>query len=209
LLPHQLGNQASIKEDGLSGWLVGQALKAVGTVLQLGTGAAEGAELLESQRPGTLGLIDRLQGADLVLNDAKTAVGAAGTLAAVGATVRGKIHGYFAAREQRQASRQFLRKRGLAKFETTGFVNGIESFRRDVGANSVEVGIRSFGEKAQARREAVEAGYRQKPMSVKDKSGADAIVHKTYHLEPEYHGRDVLGPRQSRVDYVSDTDIYM
>jgi RHS repeat-associated protein len=54
----EIGSQGSYKEDGLGGGLTGAALCLAGRVLQLGSASAEGAELLQTQNPGTLGLLD-------------------------------------------------------------------------------------------------------------------------------------------------------
>lgn len=203
----EIGSQASIKEDGVTGYLVGKAIVAVGNVLQLGTKTAEGLELLDSKAQGTFGLMDALKGADLIIEDANTAKAGFDHLnkfAALGAAAASRVHGMATgvrARAQagNTAMRNKLRAEGLADFEIEGFVNAMHRFKKEMKAKSVEVGIRSFGEKAGARRERVEAGTPQKGSSIKDKTDATATVSKTIHSQN--------GPTAKK-SFVSDTDLY-
>lgn len=203
----ELGSQASIKQDGLSGYLVGRALTAVGTVLQLGTKAAEGEELLNSRAPGTVGLLDRMRGAELVVQDMETAKAGYGHLKkgmALGATALSRAQGLLSAvRNRSNPVWDKLRSEGLADFEIEGYLNAVQRYKKEMGARSVEVAIRSFGEKAQPRRERATKGMSQKPTRVKAKTDDFA------QIEWQISERDVKGNIFVRnKEFVSDTDLY-
>jgi RHS repeat-associated protein len=198
-----IGAQASYEKDGLAGALVGGAISFAGAVLQLGTGAAEGLELLETQKPGTLGLLDIMQGTRLIAQD----VAVAGAALGVGTTVangayRGvrslaangglgaseRIKGFFNGPSTRPRAgaemRAFLRERGFTGIE----IDSIAQAMQEQGVSSVS--IRSFGAKAGVRRQNVLNGHQQKPMHVKEKTNGKALV--------EHDG----------IQYTSDADLF-
>ncbi|PYJ83614.1 MAG: hypothetical protein DME22_15370 [Verrucomicrobia bacterium] len=64
------------RDAGITGFIektAGYGMEGVGAVLQLGTGTAEGFDLLNSKRPGSWGVLDRIHGSKLVISDAMTA----------------------------------------------------------------------------------------------------------------------------------------
>lgn len=203
----EAGNQANMKQDGLSGYLAGRAMVAVGTVLQLGTKAAEGWNLLNSDAPGTVGLLNRMRGAALVTEEIETVKSGYESLqkvAAFGAAAWSRAQGMMSAlRHRSNPTWDKLRSEGMADFEIEGYVNAMKRFKKEMKARSVEVAIRGFGEKAQARRENVTKGTLQKPTGVKAKTGADATI------EAEIRGRAMDGTVSSmNKTFVSDTDLF-
>lgn len=210
----ETGNRFNYHDSTLTDYILGRATAFVGRTLQLGTKAAEGWELMESNRPGTLGLMDRMKGAELFIGDAQQAFASFGAgMSAVGAVsairgVAGKAAGFFEQMAERRsmnaANRKFLHAQGLAQFEIDGFLNGIERFKREMKAESVEVAIRSFKkDKRVARREAVEAGRVQKPTRFGDKTDKNATL-TDYILE-----RDNAGKRHIKeLTVTGDTDMF-
>lgn len=176
-----IGSQASYKEDGVGGGLTGAALCFAGRVLQLGTATAEGMELLQTQSPGTLGLLDVARGTELIKGDVEIAsmafgVGTAGARLAVNgaAGAAQRVSGFFNKARHSPMSpyevRKMFRKQGFTAMEADSIIEAMA----DTGVSAVS--IRTFGKKAVARQRNVSLGMQQKPMHIKEHTGADATL---------------------------------
>jgi RHS repeat-associated protein len=87
--PDALGKTLQAQGEAGGGFF-GAVYQVAGFVLQLGTGAAEGYEMLNSDRRGTVGVLDRIRGSRLIADDISTATLAVGAgYAGVKATVAG------------------------------------------------------------------------------------------------------------------------
>jgi RHS repeat-associated protein len=163
-----IGSQASYQKDGIAGALTGLVVQFAGAVLSLGSGFAEGLAINQSEQPGTLGLLDATRGADLMIRDVQVAGGAFGVLrGCVGAAKRMKG---FAQKRQKtvDADVKFLVEQGLNSLE-------VEAILFAMKKNGVSrMSIRSFGQKAEARRANSEAGYQNKPAIEERKSNQQA-----------------------------------
>lgn len=215
-----IGNQASYKEDGVGGALTGAALCFAGRVLQLGTAAAEGVELLQTQNPGTLGLLDIARGTELIKGDVEIAAMAFGTMSSVASLgVNGaagaaqRVSGFFNKARQSPTSayqvRKMFRQRGFTAIEADSVIEAMQ----DTGVSAVT--IRSLGKKASARQRNVSLGMQQKPMHIKDRTGPDAKVRSGGQdytsdldlLHVEINGRNA-SPIESERFYKRANEIY-
>lgn len=194
-----IGSQASYKEDGIIGAAVGAALEGVGAVLQLGTAAAEGMDILENARPGTFGILDAMKGAELISNDVKVGMGAFGSMYGVGRAIGGRIQGYLhriaKPHSTGQHYKNFLYNKGWHGVEPDAIVQTMKEM------NVTEFSVRDFNGKAQARKLGSELGYPKKPGFVAEKtSGAlSTVTHR--HWDP--HSGNVWDRT-----YTGDLDIF-
>ncbi len=170
----QIGSQASIREDGLSGYMVGQMINFAGAVLQLGTGFAEGWDLLHSDAQGTFGLLDRYRGAQLVAADVGVAFGAGAAQFSVFKGIGGRVRGYVNSRKQ---WREFAHNNGLTQMESDAMSLAAREMAEIYNARTVEGGIRRFKKPVQ-RRQNAERLMANKPGHVLEKTGSDGWVYK-------------------------------
>jgi RHS repeat-associated protein len=170
----EIGGAASMKEDGLSGYLVGSAISFAGAVLQLGTRASEGWDLLHSEAQGTFGLLDRIHGAQLIASDVKTAVGAATTMYSVFSGITGRVRGHISDRRQ---WKEFAHNNGLTAMEADAKHLAMREMSQIYRARSVEAGVRRFKKPVQRRNNA-ERLMANKPGHVTEKTGPDGWVYK-------------------------------
>jgi RHS repeat-associated protein len=194
-----IGSQASYKEDGIIGAAVGSVLEGVGAVLQLGTGAAEGQDILENARPGTFGILDAMKGAELMSNDVKVGMGAFGSMYGFAKSIQGRIAGYMHRISKPHSTGQhyknFLYNKGWHGVEPDAIVQTMKEM------NVTEFSVRDFNGKAQARKLGSELGYPKKPGFVAEKtSGAlSTVTHR--HWDP--HSGNVWDRT-----YTGDLDIF-
>jgi RHS repeat-associated protein len=170
----EIGGQASMKEDGLSGYMIGGLISFAGAVLQLGTGTAEGWDLLHSEAQGTFGLLDRIHGSKLVAGDALVAVGAGTAMYSVFSGITGRVRGYISDRRQ---WKEFAHNNGLTAMEADAKHLAMREMSQLYKARSVEAGVRRFKKPVQRRNNA-ERLMVNKPGHVVDKTGADGWVYK-------------------------------
>jgi RHS repeat-associated protein len=170
----EIGGQASIKQDGLSGFMVGGMISLAGAVLQLGTGTAEGWDLLHSDAQGTFGLLDRIQGSKLIATDAIIAAGAGASMYGVFSGITGRVRGFISNRRQ---WREFSHNNGLTQMEADAKHLAMREMAQVYRARSVEVGVRRFKKPIQ-RRQNAEKLMANKPGHVLDKTGEDGWVYK-------------------------------
>jgi RHS repeat-associated protein len=160
------GSQASYEKDGVSSSLIGVALEFAGAVLSLGRGFAEGLAVDQSEQPGTLGLLDATRSADLMIRDMQVAAGAFGVLRGSVGVAR-RMSG-FTQKRQKTDNVKFLMEQGLNSLEVEAILYAMQK-------NGVtRMSIRSFGNKAAARRANSEQGMQNKPAIEKDKTNEQA-----------------------------------
>ncbi|HYG23695.1 MAG TPA: Ig-like domain-containing protein [Verrucomicrobiae bacterium] len=162
----------------------------VATVLNLGTGAAKGWDLLHSGNPGSQGALDAMRGAELIINDVQTASAAFGVMqlginGSIGLTRRaaGLVNQFRSSPQIPSAVREHLIKSGLTQIEIDAIIPAMKKH------GITRLSIRSFGDKRFARQLGVKQGLPQKPIHIKDKTGADSTITR------------------DGVTYVSDADI--
>jgi RHS repeat-associated protein len=177
-----IGSQASYNEDGIVGAAVGSVLESVGAVLQLGTGAAEGIDLLESGKPGTWGLLDALHGAELLTADLKTAFATGASLHNLMRSVAGRIEGYVLRRQTKNLNmplhKRILYGKGWHGVEPDAIVKTMKEM------NVTELSVREFGQKAAGRRIAGDLGYSKKPGFVATKTSGplSTVTHEHWDV---------------------------
>lgn len=164
----------SIRKDGLAMYTATRVVAFAGAVLQLGTGFAEGWDLLHSDAQGTFGLLDRYRGAQLVAADVGVAIGAGMTKYSVFNGVGGRVRGYINTRKQ---WREFAHNNGLTQMESDAMSLAAREMAQLYNARSVEGGIRRFKKPIQ-RRENAERLMANKPGHVLEKTGSDGWVYK-------------------------------
>lgn len=177
-----IGSQASYKEDGVIGWAVGAVLQSVGAVLQLGTGAAEGVDLLDNARPGTCGLLDAMHGAELISNDIKTGAAAFGSMYGVGRALGSRVEGYLARITKPHSNnthyKNVLYYKGWHGVEPDSIVQTMKEM------NVTELNVRDFGAKAKGRKLGGELGLPKKPGFVATKTSGSLSSVNHHHWDP-------------------------
>lgn len=197
-----VGSQASYQEDGLRGALLGGAMQAIGAVMQMGTGTAEGMDRMEHVRSGPMGVIDVKDALSLIVNDASMFAGTAASLSVSSVhsyrTHKTRINAYF--KSGKEFAHDFvMQKLGIrtgydmgGKFATEKELSCIHTALKELRAAGQEAEMTArFGfdyDKLAYRKEFVDMGVMQKrAVDKKGKSGSDAIVRKD-----TYGGKEVV-----------------
>jgi RHS repeat-associated protein len=185
-----IGSQASYEQDGLIGVAVGGTLQFAGAVLRLGTSTAEGLDKLEHVRPGTLGMLDIMNGAKLIAGDVAVFTAATSLGSGIGITAKRRygstikayaVSGYESARDivaqktGRRTGYGVASRYGFHTDETSSIHRTLLSSRQM--GKEVEITIRmgSDYEKGGMRRRWVSQGLAQKRgVDWEGKSGRDA-----------------------------------
>ena len=198
----EVGSQASYKEDGLTGALIGGALQSIGAVMQMGTGIAEGMDRLEHARSGPMGVIDIKNGLNLIVGDVSMFAGTSAFLGGSAVqsyrTHKTRIHAYFTSGKE-FAHDFVMQKLGIrtgygigGKFATQKELSSIHTALKQLRAAGLEAEMTArFGfdyDKLAYRKAFVNEGVMQKrAIDSKGKSGYDAIVRKD-----TYGGKEVV-----------------
>jgi hypothetical protein len=150
--------------------------------LQLGTGAAEGVDILEHARPGTWGLIDAMHGAELITSDYKTGIAAFGSMYGAGKVVGERIQGYLARVTERRAAnrmaKNFLYSKGWHGVEPDSIVKTMKEM------NVTELSVRDFRDKAKGRKLGGDLGLPKKPSFVATKTSGELSSVTHQHWDP-------------------------
>jgi RHS repeat-associated protein len=167
-------------QDGLSG------------VLSLPADAAAAWDVVDSpSEGGSLDLLKRLEAADTLLSvhgRVRSVISKAGgyykNLRTVSGFLARRMEGMQARMQERSRNSQlrrdthsFLVKQGMTSWEAEGLINFQAQLKAKYGYDSVEVAIRGFGEKADARRSNREKGISTKPGWAGDRTGSDGASH--------------------------------
>jgi RHS repeat-associated protein len=207
------------------GAVVNVVAKAVAWFMEIGTGAAEGWDLLNSDKQGTFGLIDRLKGAQLVIEDGYKAAAAAAILHAAGSFVASKVEGYrLAAMDRKLNLERSRRLENIASWHSeNGYhnmmlkrlvksgMNEIEAEANIIASETTGVSahVRYNDAKAAARVKASLEGFDQKPGWTIHLPGGGKTDPATGTVRVEVSATTLTGEKITRVrEFVSDLDYY-
>jgi RHS repeat-associated protein len=184
--------------DGASDLAVSMALAFFGSVLDLGTGTAQGLELAGTPRKGPVGMMDLARAASLIAQDIEIAGGVLGAGMGLGTRFRDasaepvaffehqlpiKVKQY--SRSTYQSVRDIARQRLFGwsasdVLKTSYGYDALEAaaFIRIVHTENLVMSTRQGNNlaKLELRQAAIGAGRPQKPFNVKAKTGSDALV---------------------------------
>jgi len=181
---------SDLKDGGLVNDVKAKYEEGLGSLLSMPSAVAESWELLNSpSQGGSLDYLRRIEAAETVASAPGRVRSAVSKIGGYYRNLR-TVSGFMARRveglqrgiqarvrnaQARRATHDYLVMEGLTSWEAEGLINFQAQLKAKYGAESVELAVRSFGDKAAARRGNREKGMGTKPGWAGDKTGADAI----------------------------------
>ena len=212
---------------GFPGRIVNTIAKGVGWLLELGTEASQGWDLLESDRQGSFGLIDRMQGAQMVIDEGNKILMVGMILHAAGGMIASKAEGYLSAAAHREIDGARRASRELFTYheESRSYSQAISDLKRMGGFHEIEseaavyasenTGVAAHAryneKKAQVRYARVAEGFEGKPgyLGVKVDEGTGLAEHTVSGGPVRYGIDNETGKIVEVPKYLQDPAIYL
>jgi RHS repeat-associated protein len=211
---------------GFPGRIVNTISKGVGWLLELGTEASQGWDLLQSDRQGSFGLIDRMQGAQMLVDEGNKILMAGMLLHAAGGMIASKAEGYLSAAAHREIDGARRASRELFAYheESRSYSQAISDLKRMGGFHEIEseaaiyasenTGVAAHAryneKKAQVRYARVSEGFEGKPgyLGVKVDEGTGIAEHTVTGGSVRYGVDNETGKNRRNSEVLQDSAVY-